>query len=29
VLIDDVEGTGMKVLFTRTLPPEKVPAVGE
>jgi CxxC motif-containing protein len=29
VLVDDVEGTGVKVLFTRTLPPEEVPAVGE
>jgi len=28
-LIDDVEGTGVKVVFTRTLPPEEVPAVGE
>jgi CxxC motif-containing protein len=28
-LIDDVEGTGVKVLFTRTLPPEEVPAVSE
>lgn len=29
VLVEDVEGTGVKVLFTRTLPPEQVPAVGE
>jgi CxxC motif-containing protein len=28
-LVDDVEGTGVKVIFTRTLPPREVPAVGE
>lgn len=29
VLIEDVQGTGVRVVFTRTLPPEEVPAVGE
>jgi CxxC motif-containing protein len=28
-LISDVEGTGVKVVFTRTLPPVDVPAVGD
>ncbi len=29
VLIEDVQGTGVKVLFTRTLPPGEIPAVGD
>jgi CxxC motif-containing protein len=28
-LIDDIGGTGVKVVFTRSLPPGEVPAVGE
>ncbi len=29
VLFENVEGTGVKVVFTRTLPPEEVPTVDE